>query len=249
MGKIADPPQQPSGDPRRAACPPRNFARAACINPDAEQPRAAGDDPAELLFGIERQPDRNAEPVTQRCGQQPGAGGCTDQRERRQIDPDRARRWPLANDQIKRAVLHRRIEHLFHLRIEPVDLVDEQDIALFQIGQQRGQITRLGDHRAAGGPEPNPQFARNNLRQRSLPQPRRAKEQDRVHRLPARFGAFDEDAKVVLGRRLPHEFGERLRTKRRIGIVGEALGGEVGVVSHNSALRKCRTMDAETSSA
>jgi hypothetical protein len=31
-----------------------------------------------------------------------------------------------------------------------VNLVDEQDIAVLEVGEERGQIARLGDDRAAG---------------------------------------------------------------------------------------------------
>jgi hypothetical protein len=33
-----------------------------------------------------------------------------------------------------------------------VDLVDEQDVAVLEIGQQRREVARLGDHRAGWSP-------------------------------------------------------------------------------------------------
>ena len=113
-----------------------------------------------------------------------------------------------------------------------MNLVNEQDIALFQICQQRGQIAGLGNHRAGRCPEPNPQFTRDNLRQRGLAQSRRAKEQHMIHRLAARLGALNEHPQVVLRRRLPDEFGERLGPQRGVGVVRLALRGEVGVIGH-----------------
>ena len=41
----------------------------------------------------------------------------------------RARRRPLADDEVELEVLHRRIEDFLDRRIEPVDLVDEQHVA------------------------------------------------------------------------------------------------------------------------
>jgi hypothetical protein len=64
-----------------------------------------------------------------------------------------------------------------------MDLVDEQHIARLQIGQQRGQVAG----RSSTGPEVlasgNAHFAGDDVRQRGLAQPRRAKDQRVVERL------------------------------------------------------------------
>ncbi len=87
---------------------------------------------------------------------------------RREIDLHRARRRPLADDEVELEVLHRRIKDFLHRRVEPVDLVDEQHVARLEIGEQRGEIAGLGDHRTGGGAEIDAQFARHDLRQRGL---------------------------------------------------------------------------------
>ena len=96
---------------------------------DAEHAGAAIDDQLELGLGIEIQPHRNAEAVAQRIGEEAGARGGADQRELREIDLHRARRRPLADDEVELEILHRRIEDFLDRRIEPVDLVDEQHVA------------------------------------------------------------------------------------------------------------------------
>ena len=83
MGEVAHAAQQPAGDARRAARAPRDLVGAVGRDADAEHARAAIDDLLELLLGIEIQPHRNAEAVAQRIGQQAGARGGADQRERR----------------------------------------------------------------------------------------------------------------------------------------------------------------------
>ena len=150
---------------------------------DAEHAGAAIDDLLQLRLGVEIQPHRNAEAVAQRIGQKPGAGGGADQREFGQVDLHRARRRALADDQIELKILHRRIEHLLDRRIEPVDLVDEQHVALFEIGQQRREIAGLGDHRTGRGAEIDAELARHDLRQRGLAQARRTDEQHVIERL------------------------------------------------------------------
>ena len=96
---------------------------------DAEHARARDDDQFQLLLGIKIQPHRNAEAVAQRIGEQTRARRRADQRERREIDLHRARRRPLADDEVELEVLHRRIEDFLDRRIEPVDFVDEQHVA------------------------------------------------------------------------------------------------------------------------
>ena len=55
---------------------------------------------------------------------------------------------PFADDEVELVVLHGGIEDLLHRRVEAVDLVDEQDVAVLQVGEQRGEVAGLGDHRA-----------------------------------------------------------------------------------------------------
>ena len=103
-----------------------------------------------------------------------------------EVDLHRARRRPFADDQVELEILHRRIEDFLDRRIEPVDLVDEQDVALFEIGEQRGEVAGLGDHRPGGGAEIDAELARDDLRQRGLAEAGRADEQHVVERLAAR---------------------------------------------------------------
>jgi hypothetical protein len=162
--------------------------RAISIAPSDVMPRSssrAAHHQFQFLDRIELQPHRNAEAVTQRRRQQSLPRRGAHQREARQVDPHRSRRRPLADHQVQRTVLHRWIEHFLDRRIEPVDLVHEQHIALVQISEQRREIARLGDHRARCGAEPNAHFLGDNLRQRRLAKARRAEEQHMVQRVAA----------------------------------------------------------------
>ena len=188
-----------------------------------EQPRGAADDLLQLLDGVEIEPDRNAEAVAQRRRQKPLPRGRADQREARQVDPHRARRRPLADHQVERAVLHRRIEHLLDRGVEAVDLVDEQDVAVLEVGEQRGEVARLGDHRARGRAEADAHLAREDPGERGLAEPRRAVEQHMVERLAAALRGVDEHAQILARGLLADELVEALRPKRRVGILAGAL--------------------------
>ena len=110
-----------------------------------------------------------------------------------------------------------------------MDLVDEQHVARFEIGQQRSQIARLGDDRTGGGAKADPHFAGDDLRQRGLAEPRRAEEQHMVHRLPARPRRLDEHSQVLARRLLSDELGQCDGAERGVGVVRLARGGEGGV--------------------
>ncbi|MNE53191.1 hypothetical protein D3C80_1479020 [compost metagenome] len=110
-----------------------------------------------------------------------------------------------------------------------MDLVDEQDVARLQIGQDRRQIPRLGQDRPRGGAKAHAQFPRHDLRQRRLAQPRRSEQQDVIQRLRAPARRVDEDLQIALGRRLTDELAQRLRPQGAI-----VLLARLGVASHQT---------------
>ena len=108
-----------------------------------------------------------------------------------------------------------------------MDFVDEQHVALFEIGEQRREIARLGDHRAGGRAKIHAEFARDDLRERRLAETRRTDEQHMVERFAARPRRLDEDLEIGARLRLADEIGERLRAQRRFGrIFVAAFGGD-----------------------
>ena len=104
-----------------------------------------------------------------------------------------------------------------------MDLVDEQHIAFFEIGQDRRQVARLGDHRPGRGAEADAEFARHDLRQRRLAEPRRSGKEHMVERFAPCLGGFDKDTEVGAGLLLTDELFERQRTKRRVLLVAGRL--------------------------
>ena len=109
---------------------------------------------------------------------------------------DRARRRSLADDEVELEVLHRRIEDLLDRRVQPVDLVDEQHVAILEIGEERGEVARPGDHRARGRAEIDAELARDDLGERRLAEAGGPGEQHMVERLAPRARRLDEDFEV-----------------------------------------------------
>ena len=127
----------------------------------------------------------------------PGPRRRADQRERRQRQPHRARRRPLADHEVEREVLERRVEDLGDRRRQAVDLVDEQHAARLEVGEDRGEVAGALEHRPRGHLERHAHLGGDDVRQRRLAEPRRAEQQhvvERLRRRDARRG--DEHAEV-----------------------------------------------------
>src|SRR5665213_1880586 len=100
-----------------------------------------------------------------------------------------------------------------------MDLIDEENVALFQIGQQRSEVAGLGDHRARGSAEVDAEFACDDVRQRRLAETRRTDEEHMVERLFAAARRINEDLEVCARLCLADKLRQQLRAQRRIGCV------------------------------
>src|SRR3984957_19466246 len=213
-GEVAPAPEQAPADARRAARALGDLVRAVIGQRQPDHSRAARDNALQLFRGVKIEPDRNAETIAQRGGEEACACRCADQSEPGEVDLHRARRRPGADDEVELEILHRRIENLLDRWVETVNLVDEQHVPRLEIGELPSEIARLADDRTRGRMEIDAELARDDLRQSGLAESRRADEQHVIERLAARFGGLDEDAEILTGRFLPGESGEKLRADR-----------------------------------
>ena len=124
-------------------------APASAAEVDAEDARGAGEHPFQLGRLVEIHVRGEPEPVAQRAGQRAGPGGGADQGERRDLERNRRGPGPFADDDVDPEVLHCQVEHLLGRPGDAMDLVDEQHVALDQIGQHRGEVAGAFQRRAA----------------------------------------------------------------------------------------------------
>ncbi len=73
-----------------------------------------------------------------------------------------------------------------------MDLVDEQHVAGFQVGQQSGQVARPLEDRTRSTLDRHAHFFGNDVRQGGLAQPGRTEDQSMVERFLAPFRGADE---------------------------------------------------------
>src|SRR5918911_3626355 len=93
-------------------------------------------DDLQIMLRIEVQVLHDAEAPAQRSSNQTSTGRRSDQSELRQLQLDGASSRALPDHDVQLIILHRRVEHLFNLWLETMNLVYEEDFALLQIGEQ-----------------------------------------------------------------------------------------------------------------
>ena len=121
---------------------PAISAEPGGIHLQVQQAGRAAQHQFQLLDRIELQVAGETEPVAQRTRQQSGAGGGADQREGRQFQRDGCGAGALAHDDVHAEVFHGHVQHFLGRPGHPVDLVEEEDLALGQRGQDGGQVAR-----------------------------------------------------------------------------------------------------------
>ena len=186
------------------------------VSVGVEQAGAAADDLLQVGGLVELQVRGEAEPVAQRPGQQPGPGGRADEGERREVERDRGGAGPLADDDVDAEVLHRHVEHLLGRPRHPVDLVDEEHVALVEPGQDRGEVAGVGDRRTAGDAQRRGHLGGDDHRQRGLAEPGRPAEQHVVGGPAARSGRLQHERELLAHPVLADHLVEGPRPQRRL---------------------------------
>src|SRR6185312_4166535 len=221
--EVADAAQEAHRSARRAAGAAGDLAGAVAPQVEGEDARAAADDQRQLGRLVEDEAERDAEALAQRPGNEPGPRRRADQGEFRQIDPHRAGARPLADDQVELKILHRRVENFLDRRGKAMDLVDKQEVARLEVREQGGEVAGALDDRAGRGAEPDPELARDDLRERRLAEPGRTEKQHVVQRFPAPLRRLDKDAEVIAELPLADELVEAERPDRGLGRILRGL--------------------------
>ena len=216
LGVVAHPLQQAVRDAGRPAGARRDLTGAVRLERHAEDARGPHQDQLEILGLVVVEAGHEAEPVAQRAGDEPGAGGRPDEREAREVQSDRAGRRALADHDVELEVLHRRVEHLFDRTRQAVDLVDEEDVAVLEVGQDRGEVARALERRTARDPQRDLHLGRDDAREARLPGAGRPREQQVVDRLCTLARRAEQDLEVLLQLGLADELVEPARPQRRL---------------------------------
>src|SRR5438270_265790 len=193
---VADTPEQAVGDTGRATRSSGDLGGALFLETHTEDARSAQDNGLQVGRRVEVEPSDEPEPVSQRTGDQAGTCRGPDQREPGDIEPDRSGRRSLADHDVELEVLHRRIQHLFHGPAEAVDLVDEENVALVEVGEESSEVACPFESRPRRDPETNFHLVGDDAGQRRLPEARRSCKQRVVDRFATLAGRAEQDLHV-----------------------------------------------------
>ena len=175
-----------------------------------------------------------AEAVAQRPSHQPRPRGGADKRERRQLEAQRPGRRALPEHDVELEVLHGRIQDLFHRAGEPVDLVDEQDVALVEVGEDGGQVAGPHQRRARRDAQAHAHLGGHDAGHRRLAQAGRAGEQEVVGGLAPLAGGLEHDVEVLPQRGLADELGQPPGPQRRLLGRLDRVGSPRAAPSHRA---------------
>ena len=109
-----------------------------------------------------------------------------------------------------------------------MDLIDEQDVALVEVGQDGGQVTRPLQRRPAGDPEPHLHLGRHDPGQGCFSEARRAGEEKVVGGLAPLAGGAEDDLEVLPQRRLADELGQAAGPQRGLLLLVLRVGRHPG---------------------
>ena len=183
------------------------------------------DDFEEFHGAVEVEVVSDAKAGTHGPGDKAGAGGGADEGEGLKGDVDALGVGTGIHHHINLKILHRRIEIFLHNDGEAVDFINEEDIALAEVGEEADEVAGLGERGAGsdfGGAAI--EFLGNDVGESGFAEAGRAGEEDVIHRLLALLGGGDADADFFEQLRLADVFIELARAQGG----GEAVGAVFG---------------------
>src|SRR3954452_13961540 len=152
---------------------------------------AADDDLLHFPSAIVIEPGGHPETRTQRRAHHSCARRRADQRELWQIETQTARLWSLIDDDVESIVFHRWIQILLDCRLQPVNLVDEENIPLFKTGKKSGELACLLNHRSAGVLDIYAHRVGDDVGKRGLAESGRSAQKDVFQNVPSLFRRLD----------------------------------------------------------
>lgn len=113
-----------------------------------------------------------------------------------------------ADHDVELVVLERGVEFFFHDGLEAVDLVEEEDLAGLEVGEDGGHVSLDLQGGAGGLLEGYVELVGNDGGEGGFTEAGRAEEEDVVEGFAAGLGGFEGDGQLLFGFGLADELGE-----------------------------------------
>jgi hypothetical protein len=192
------------------------------ISPDPSSSRGTSRIVADLYEVLDRvvvEPLGELEATSQRARDQPGPRGSPHQGEARKVEPDRVGARPLADNEIELEVLHGRIQDLLDGARETVDLIDEQHISIFEVGEYRGEVACPFERGPRSRPDVRIHLVGDDVSEAGLAETRGAGQQQVACGLTAASGRLEHYAEVLLQLGLADELDDIARPQGALELV------------------------------
>ena len=210
LGVVDDATQETVRNTRSAARTRGDLVGGLRVDGRAQQRGGTGDHRLQFIGLVELEVGREAEAVAQRGRQQAGSRRRAHDRKGRKGERDRRRAGPLAHDDVDTEVLHGEVEHFLGGSREAVDLVDEEDVALLEAGENRGEVTSVLDRGAGRQSQGRSHLGGDDHCQRRLAESRRARKQDVVGAGRAHARSVKHELQLASHDALAHKLRELL---------------------------------------
>src|SRR5687768_5380890 len=183
-------------------------------------------DQLEILGRVVIEPLLDAEARSHRWREHAEPRRRADERESLDRHRDRLCLRTFGQSDVDLVVLHRGIEELLDHRSQPVDLVDEENVAGPQVRERADEVAGLLQGGPGGGADVHTELARDELRERSLAEARGPEEQRVIERLAPAERGVDVDPEAVFHLLLPDELSQSLWPERELygPFFGELFG-------------------------
>lgn len=236
LGIVADALEQAVGDTRRAARPRGDHLQRAAVEVQFQQPGRAAEDVGQLGHRVKFKVVEHPEPAAEGRAEQPGPRGRPDQRKPLERKVDRLGVHAAVDGKVNLEIFHRRVDELLDRGAEPVDLVDEQDIARADVAQQAHYVALFGQGRAGADADGGVHLVGDDVGQRRLAQAGRAVKEDVIQRLAALPGGRNGDRQLLLDVGLPDALGQAFGPEgviKHLFFVAPTVCTQYAIYSHN----------------
>src|SRR5215470_1429147 len=139
--KVANASQQAIRNTRRAPRTHRDLSRSIFIYRNIQNLGRAFHDKTQIIIRVKLKSKENPKSRTQRRRKETGPRRSSDKGKRLDVHHVRSRRRTLSDDDVQLVVFEGGVEFFFQNRLQSMDLVKKQDLALSQIRQNCSQVS------------------------------------------------------------------------------------------------------------
>ena len=196
LGIISNALQNTIRDARGLTAGSGDDIRALFVEFDTEYARRSFYDSFDFAWLVKFETMDGSETVAEGIGEGTEFGRGTDEGELRKVELERTGGWSFADDDVELVILHRGIEYFLDGFVQPMNLVDEEDITGFEVGEYGSEVADFLDSRAGSDADIYAHFFRDDIGERCLPETGGSVEEDMLDIFSTTMRRLDEEREI-----------------------------------------------------